>query len=170
MRAVAFVLLTAAPAVAQYPAQPPGGFAPNYFNRQTQPLSPYLNLFRGSNPATNYYYGVRPGLPSGGLTPFGTVPQPQPQLGTLSGGFLPQASTAFDINAPQMDAGGQPVQLRSAGHTTVYGNQFNGHGGYQAVYAQAINRGGFQAGGGLQRPALGGLGSSNRRPTPPPTR
>src|SRR4051794_10372405 len=42
------------------------GLMPNIYNPQTQPLSPYLNLFRGSNPATNYYYGVRPGTVGGG--------------------------------------------------------------------------------------------------------
>jgi hypothetical protein len=30
------------------------------YNRQVQPLSPYLNLLRGGNPAVNYYYGVQP--------------------------------------------------------------------------------------------------------------
>src|SRR5262245_1015987 len=44
-----------------------GLYAPNQFNRTGQPLSPYLNLFRGTNPAANYYFGVRPGTAPGGV-------------------------------------------------------------------------------------------------------
>src|SRR6266480_6093119 len=51
-----------------------GPFMPNIYNPQTQPLRPYLNLFRGSNPATNYYYGVRPGTVGGGGGGFGGAP------------------------------------------------------------------------------------------------
>src|SRR5215207_4743706 len=40
----------------------PYSFGPtNPYNRTNQPLSPYLNLLRGGNPAVNYSYGVRPG-------------------------------------------------------------------------------------------------------------
>ena len=39
-----------------------GSFMPNIYNPQSQPLSPYLNMFRGGgNPAANYYFGTRPG-------------------------------------------------------------------------------------------------------------
>ena len=64
---LAVVGLGAAPAAAQYPQYPyapgpaPGNFLPNYYNRASQPLSPYLNLLRGGNPGVNYFYGVRPG-------------------------------------------------------------------------------------------------------------
>jgi hypothetical protein len=45
--------------------------APNAYNRNAQPLSPYLNLTRGGNAAANYYYGVRPGQMGGPLgSPF----------------------------------------------------------------------------------------------------
>lgn len=40
--------------------QPPA-FVPNYFNRQYQPISPYLRLF-APGPAVNWYYDVRPAL------------------------------------------------------------------------------------------------------------
>src|SRR5690348_6570512 len=81
----------AAPADAQYPDYPypaggapgyqmpypyppaaaaAGSFMPNYYNRQNQPLSPYLNLLRGGSPGVNYYYGVRPGT-TGGAVPVG---------------------------------------------------------------------------------------------------
>src|SRR5262249_34953104 len=42
-------------------ASNPSGYAPNMYNRAAQPLSPYLNLLRGTDPAVNYFYGVRPG-------------------------------------------------------------------------------------------------------------
>ena len=59
------LLLAAFPVAAQYPysqnpAQPQQNYLPNFYNRQTQPLSPYLNLLRGGDPGINYYYGVRP--------------------------------------------------------------------------------------------------------------
>ncbi len=53
----------------QYPSPYPANFLPNYYNRPTQPLSPYLNLLRGGNPGVNYFYGVRPGTQGG--VPFG---------------------------------------------------------------------------------------------------
>lgn len=179
----AVLLLAAGPAAAQYGyGQPTPGYGPttplnylpNYYNRTNQPLSPYLNLLRGGNPGVNYYYGVRPGLPSGGATPFGAAPNYAPmystQAGTAAGGFLPQAAIPYDPNRPEFESGGQPIELRSAGHPVLYGNQFAGHGSYASVYAGAINRSGFLP-GGQQRPALGGLGAANQRPgtTPPRT-
>jgi hypothetical protein len=181
--AIAAVLLAAAPAAAQYPGYPGGyggvpqqGFQPNIYNRQYQPLSPYLNLLRNGNPAVNYFYGVRPGLPSGGQPLQGTA-YPQP-VGPAAGGFLPQAAVPYDPNGPQFETGGQPVQLRPAGHPAFYGNQFAGHGSYQSVFVGSVNRGGFLPGGGgsaqgvpnaQQRAALGGLGATGRG-TPPPRR
>ena len=72
---------------------PAAGVLPNFYNRQYQPLSPYLNLNRGGNPAVNYFYGVRPGLQSSGLYQgglpggggFGGYSQ-------LQSGFLPLAA------------------------------------------------------------------------------
>ncbi len=62
---------SAAGAAAQINGSPYGGgnapYAPNYYNRNSQPLSPYLNLLRGGNPAVNYFYGVRPGLMNGAV-------------------------------------------------------------------------------------------------------
>ena len=66
---------------------------PNVYNPQQQPLSPYLNLLRDSNPATNYYYGVRPGTMGGTGQSLGTP-------FTASGGnrtlFFPQLASAAD--------------------------------------------------------------------------
>src|SRR5579885_2010326 len=61
----ALTLALAAGARAQVPGTPnAGGFAPNMYNRGTQPLSPYLNMLRRGNPAVNYFYGVAPGTQS----------------------------------------------------------------------------------------------------------
>ena len=57
----------------------PGTYAPNPYNRQTQPLSPYLNLLRGGNQAVNYFYGVRQGTGAGILgatSPAAVGPRP----------------------------------------------------------------------------------------------
>src|SRR6185437_7592805 len=51
-----------------------GMFMPNIYNQQTQPLSPYLNMFRGAgNPAAGYYFGTRPGT-VGGRGGYGMAP------------------------------------------------------------------------------------------------
>lgn len=105
------------------------GMAPNIYNRNTQPLSPYLNLLRnGNNPAVDYYFGVRPGTPSG--QPLGQ----QQQFGgggmnnmmmnsQMRQGYLPQA--AAQTFEPQLlpDAG-KEVVLPPSGHPVMYGNTF----------------------------------------------
>lgn len=179
--------LTAAPAAAQLPYQNPygnggfgggygpvanpGAFAPNFYNRQTQPLSPYLNLFR-NNPAVNYYYGTRPGTIGGGMggpMGFNQMYNPlfYPQMQ-----YLPQAATVLDTGGESIEPGGREVTLRPAGHPVIYGNTFNMHGSYYSVYAQAINRG--QGGRSGQRGGTGGtgmpqgasgLGAVNQRPS-----
>lgn len=163
----------AATAAAQYPISPygsvapPGSFVPNYFNRQTQPLSPYLNLMRGNNPAANYYYNVRPGTPAGGMTPFGTpgFNQLGPTPGMQQGMFLPQASVVVDPGLGQpFEQGGRPTTLAPAGHPVMFGNVFNGHGSYFSVYAPTINRSGAGgAPGAGPRQGVGGLGTLPRR-------
>ena len=50
--------LTTGTASAQAPSFNRGGYAP--YNRQQPQLSPYLNLLRGGDPASNYYLGVVP--------------------------------------------------------------------------------------------------------------
>src|SRR5215204_2241227 len=61
----------------------PSGYAPNMYNRGTQPLSPYLNLLRGGNNAVNYFYGVRPGT------------QPNAYAGMFGAGGAGQRTTFF---------------------------------------------------------------------------
>ena len=158
MRLAIFALvLLASPVVAQQP-----NYLPNFYNRGSQPLSPYLNLLRGSgNPGVNYYYGVRPGLPSGGLNNFGQAPPIQQPVGPQYGGFLPQSQIPYDPTAQSYEPGGQPIRLNSPGHPVLFGNQYPTHGGFSSVYAQNVNRAGFAGG---QRPAqsIAGLGNVNR--------
>jgi hypothetical protein len=140
-------------------------FLPNFYNRSTQPLSPYLNLVRNGNPALNYYYGARPGLPSGGVNNFGVAPPIQQPVGPLAGGFLPQSQVAFDPSSQTYEPGGQPIRLNSPAHSVLFGNAYPQHGSYFNVYAQNVNRGGFNS--GQQRPtqSVTGLGNVNRTPT-----
>jgi len=128
-----------AAAQAQYPGVPgtggqpgfaPGQYQPNMYSRQNQPLSPYLNLLRGQgNPGIDYYYGVRPGLPSGGQ-PFanqfgsgGGIGQGGLNYSQMRTGYLPQAGSASPEPIALPDAG-QDVILTPSGHGVVYGNTF----------------------------------------------
>lgn len=158
------LLLLASPVL----AQPAPNYAPNFFNRTQQPLSPYLNLLRGSNPATNYYYGVRPGLPSGGQNIFGQTPAYQMPGGQQFGGFLPQSQTPYDPDARAYEPGGQPIRLNSPAHPVVFGNAYPQHGSYFNVYAQNINRAGYAGGQPPAQQSLQGLGTVGRgRPSAP---
>lgn len=95
-------------------------FAPNFYNRQSQPLSPYLNLFRGVDPATNYYYGARPGLPTG--NPQVTTAMPlAPLASQLRTGFLPAGANPTQ-EPTELPASGLPIDsLPPAGHPVIYG-------------------------------------------------
>ena len=125
--------MCAVPAFAQGGVPGPttaNSFLPNYYNRQTQPLSPYLNLLRGTNPGVNYFYGVRPGLPSGGQPLAGAVgrvpytPNVNPQSGPTSTGQLEP---------------GEGYVLPPAGHVNTYGNYFGTAGSSLPGYS--VNRG-----------------------------
>lgn len=95
-------------------------FAPNFYNRRQQPLSPYLNLFRGADPATNFYYGARPGLPSGN-------PSPAPSAGVaptgnqLRTGFLPAAANPTQEPTVLPEGGTEVPSLPPASHPVIYG-------------------------------------------------
>ena len=149
------MLLLLALSAGQYPYTPaPAAInaLPNYYNRTTQPLSPYLNLLRGGNPGVNYYYGVRPGQQApGGLPGYGSSP-------TSGQGFLPQAGTTLDTAGPSLEPGGREVVMRSAGHPVAFGNTFQGHGSFFSVYGQNVSR-------GAGRPTTVGTGSTPAKPT-----
>jgi len=107
---------------------PPGGYMPNYYNRQNQPLSPYLNLLRGGSPATNYFFGVRPGVMA--TAPgFGQSNFPIGGASPLRSGFLPAAAnpTSEPIELP---TAGQPItSLSPSGHPVSFGRTgMNGPG------------------------------------------
>jgi hypothetical protein len=121
-------------------------YMPNIYNPQNQPLSPYLNMLRGGNAATNYYYGVRPGTVGMGGRGFGGAPF------MAWGGnrmmFFPQLAIAPD---PLSDTTGQPASvLPPAGHPVVFSNTM---GFFPSPYGQA----------GGSRPGLAGLGTAQRR-------
>jgi hypothetical protein len=118
---------------------------PNIFNPQTQPLSPYLNLLRGGNVATNYFFAVRPGTI--GLTPRGVGGAPFLAPGGNRMLFFPQFATSPD---PTMGGVDSPTALPPAGHPVVFGNTM---GFFPTPFGQA----------GGARPALSGLGTT--RPT-----
>lgn len=110
-------LIGIANSVAQTP--PPGGYAPNFYNRQTQPLSPYLNLLRGGDPGINYYYGVRPGLQSQGL-PTGLGSGGPNGISQLRMGFLPATQNPTQEPA-QLPEAGEPISsLPSSGHPVTF--------------------------------------------------
>ena len=121
---------------------PPATFQPNtIYNRQTQPLSPYLNLFRGNNPAVNYYYGVRPGTPAGGwLGPTGGPAAMMPRLT-----FFPNA----ELLAPAEETEeGQRGGIPPTGHMAGFNNTMGYLGG---LPGPALNT--LQGAGGTSRPA-----------------
>ena len=61
------------------PYQTPGNYPRGSMNPMPQPLSPYLNLFRGANLAVNFYYGVRPWQQYGNNGPWAALPAPGPR-------------------------------------------------------------------------------------------
>jgi len=101
------------------------GMAPNPYNRGTQPLSPYLNLLRGTgNPAVDYYFGVRPGTPAG--QPLGQqqyAPNNPMMNSQMRQGYIPQAS-ALTFEPQSLPDAGKEVVLPPSGHGVYYGNVF----------------------------------------------
>lgn len=122
-----------------------GPYAPNPYNRANQPLSPYLNLLRGSNPAANYFYGVRPGtqpsmMGSGG---FANV-----AMGGMKMPFFPQQyepDPLADVDSPGRI-------LPPAGHPVVFNNTL---GYFPNPY---------QMGRSGMRPGMMGMGQSQSKP------
>lgn len=154
--AIGMMVCLAGVAAAQYPTQPyPNSpyfqtqnlseFMPNIYNPRTQPLSPYLNLLRGGNAATNYYYGVRPGTVGMGRGGFGGAPFVAP--GGNRTLFFPQLATAPDPSGDPVTSPGSV--LPPAGHAVVFSNTM---GFFPSPFGQA---GGSRAG-------LSGLGAGRR--------
>lgn len=123
-----------------------GAFMPNIYNPATQPLSPYLNMLRGGNPAVNYYYGVRPGT-GVGMQNMAQMGIPISANSQIRSGFLPAGAnpTQEPIELPaggaeisSLPPSGHPVSF-SAGGRGMYGANRNGMLGNQAP--PAMNRG-----------------------------
>jgi hypothetical protein len=93
-------------------------FGPNVYNRMNQPLSPYLNLLRGGSPAINYFYGVRPGLMSGGYGQGGGYYN----QGFMRQTFFPQIDTLYELD--ETNGRGLPP----TGHPFAYNNQMGYYG------------------------------------------
>jgi hypothetical protein len=149
--ALAVALGSAAGAAAQpgqqYPAGPfynPQNIQPNIYNPANQPLSPYLNLLRGGNTATNYYYGVRPGT-SGGFG-FG-LGAPFTAQGGYRPPFFPQLTNAPDPFSTS-DTPLPGSVFAPAGHPVVFNNTL---GFFPSPYG---NR------GSTGRPGLAGVGTA----------
>jgi hypothetical protein len=154
--AIGMALCLAPESTAQFPTQPyPNSpyyqtqnlseFMPNIYNPRTQPLSPYLNLLRGGNTATNYYYGVKPGTVGMERGGFGGAPFVAP--GGNRTLFFPQLAAAPD---PLGDAVTSPGSvLPPAGHGVVFSNTM---GFFPSPFGQA---GGSRAG-------LSGVGAGRR--------
>ncbi len=92
----------------------------NLYNPSNQPLSPYLNLLRGGNPAVNYFFGVRPAQNQGA---FGA-----PFLGStgMNGRqtFFPNVDTLFELDETTPSAG-----MRPTGHPFGFNNTLGYFGG-----------------------------------------
>lgn len=130
-----------------------GMFMPNIYNQQTQPLSPYLNMFRG-NPATNYYFGVRPGT-VGGYGRFGGAPF------MAMGGMRPPFPIQFTPEeAPPLPEAEEGYTLPPAGHPVVYGNTLGYFPSPFGMYG--YGRGGMARGmGGMGMGAGAGTGRTS---------
>ena len=89
-------------------------YMPNMYNSSSQPLSPYLNMLRGGNPAVNYFYGVRPGMMGG---PMGAMPF----LGSMGSQgrqtFFPSLDTLTELEDEKPTA-----SIRPTGHPFGFNN------------------------------------------------
>ena len=122
-------------ASAQQPGAGTGGLAPNTYNRGNQPLSPYLNMLRGSNSAVNYFYGVRPGTqPNAFAGMFGTGGGGQRMT------FFPGADYLTDLLEEPRDA----TKVNPTGHPAGFNNTLSYFG---PTPGQFYAKGGQQQGG-----------------------
>lgn len=133
-------------------------FAPNPYNPQTQPLSPYLNSRGSGNPAANYYFGTRPGTVGGAGGGFGGAPNIA--FGGNRGPF------PFQYAPDELGPAGEPAEgyvLPPAGHPVVFSNTL---GYYPSPFGNNRNgnRNGLQ-GVGSNRPGGGG-GQQQQGPMP----
>jgi hypothetical protein len=129
-----------------YPVPGPLNYLPYYNQRPNvatgrPPLSPYLNLLNGNNPALNYYYGVRPLLP----TTYGNL-APQPfQAPVTNPGFITSSQSSPPVERERFEPeDSKRFRLPSPGGAVTYGNNF----------------GSSRAGVGFTRPSNAGSGNT----------
>ena len=144
-------------------AQPQQQFAPNFYNRSNQPLNPYLNLFRNSNPAVNFYYGVRPGLPSGGATPNSTTPNGNFNAFGPRQTFVPQTDSLGQLEDPAF--GFNQAQVPPTGHPITFNNSLGYYPGFGGIGQNRQQ----QQGGAPTVGRQAGIGSTPRTPSAGPT-
>jgi hypothetical protein len=111
-----------------YPMPPnpyAGVYAPNFYNRSQQPLSPYLNMLRGGNPAVDYFYGARPGTQPGGQLPgggFGTQGPTNNGMTAARVGFFGPAAANPTQDPITLPEAGKPIDsLSPSGHPVTFG-------------------------------------------------
>jgi hypothetical protein len=112
-----------------------GAFAPNFYNRTQQPLSPYLNLLRGGSPAVNYFYGVRPGLPPAG-SGGGVFGYQGPALGPPGTGnrfYLQPPTAAGEPPSQPLEARRELEVIPTAAHPVTFGNGPAAGGAFRAA-------------------------------------
>ena len=115
----------------------PSGYANSgAFGRNSQPLSPYLNLLRGSNNAVNYYYGVR-----GGPSPFGFTGMFNQGNSGVRQTFFPIVDTLADLaddpNAARVvSPSGHPVGFYNTMGYFGAGQQQGGRGQQQSPFGR----------------------------------
>lgn len=111
-------------ATATFPTVPPGAFMPNYYDRATQPLSPYLGLFLGRDPAVDYYFSVRPGVRASSRSYGAGFGVPTGVGGGSRAGYLPLQSATAEQGVAIPEAG-VPLpnnELAPTGHPVMFGS------------------------------------------------
>lgn len=116
---------TAAAGRAQLPAPPPQQSVPGTAgvpmpSNYRPPLSPYLNLLRGGDPAINYYYAVRPALMNG-VSPLGTMAGGTRGSSQLRSGFVPAAGNPTQEPVVMPEGGVEVPSLPTSGYPVSYG-------------------------------------------------
>ena len=105
----------------QYPQQSmPGTAGVPMPSNYRPPLSPYLNLLRGGDPAINYYYAVRPALMNG-VSPLGTMAGGTRGFSQLRSGFLPAAGNPTQEPVVMPAGGAEVPSFPTSGYPVSYG-------------------------------------------------
>ncbi len=102
------------------PTVNPFSAAGSIYNRNSQPLSPYLNMLRGGNPAVNYFYGVRPGLGVGQPIGAGMGNAGMTGPAQIRSGFIPAAASPTQEPVELPAAGAEIQSLPPSSHPVIF--------------------------------------------------